>query len=93
MSVLIAGGAGFVGLNVAEALLARREAVVLFDRAPPPPEALAALGALPGRLDVVEGDVLDPEAVRGALALHGRRPEAVVQAAAVTPDAGREAST
>jgi UDP-glucose 4-epimerase len=89
VGVLIAGGTGFVGLNIAEALLARSEEVVLFDRAPPPEEALAAFEALPGRLHVVPGDVLDPEAVREALALHGR-PDAVVQAAAVTPDALRE---
>lgn len=34
--ILLTGGAGFVGLNVAEQLLARGEEVVIFDLRPPP---------------------------------------------------------
>ena len=36
--ILVTGGAGFVGLNVAEQLAARGEDVVLYDLAPPPPQ-------------------------------------------------------
>ncbi len=34
--ILVTGGAGFVGLNVAEQLLARGDGVLLFDVKPPP---------------------------------------------------------
>ena len=34
--ILLTGGTGFVGLNVAEQLAARGEKVVLFDLSPPP---------------------------------------------------------
>jgi len=33
--ILVTGGAGFVGLNVAEQLLARGDEVVIYDRSPP----------------------------------------------------------
>ena len=36
MAILVTGGTGFVGLNVVEALLARGEEVVMFDRGAPP---------------------------------------------------------
>src|SRR5258708_10047214 len=36
--ILVTGGAGFVGLNVAEQLSARGEKVVLYDLSPPPPQ-------------------------------------------------------
>ena len=39
MKILVFGGAGFVGLNIAAALLARGHAVTLFDRAGLPPGA------------------------------------------------------
>ena len=39
MKILVFGGAGFVGLNIAAALLARGHAVTLFDRAGLPPDA------------------------------------------------------
>ncbi len=34
--ILVTGGAGFVGLNVAEQLLARGDGVLIYDRSPPP---------------------------------------------------------
>ena len=43
MKVLIFGGTGFVGLNVAEALLARGHDVTLYDRAELPPSARRSL--------------------------------------------------
>jgi UDP-glucose 4-epimerase len=57
MTTLIFGGAGFVGLNVAEALLRAGRDVALFDRAPPPPPAVDELGALGGGLRMLVGDV------------------------------------
>ena len=89
MSVVIVGGTGFVGLNIAEALLARGTAVTLFDRGAPPPEALAAFAALPGRLDVVAGDVTRPETLKPALA---GKPAALVYGAAITAAPDRDAT-
>ncbi|MDP6567476.1 MAG: NAD(P)-dependent oxidoreductase [Alphaproteobacteria bacterium] len=68
MRALIAGGCGFIGLNLAEALLRRGDDAVLFDRNPLPAEAARAFAALPGELTVVMGDIRDGEAVAGAFA-------------------------
>ena len=57
--ILVTGGSGFVGLNVAEQLLGRGEGVALFSATPAPPSAIAELSRLPGKLSVLEGDVSD----------------------------------
>lgn len=85
---LVFGGAGFVGLNIAERLLADGEAVVLFDRLPPPRAAAEAFAALPGSLEVVQGDVTDADAATRAMTYDV---DTVVLGAAVTADATREA--
>lgn len=88
MTTLLCGGSGFVGLNIAEALLAAGRRVVILDRSPPPPEAASAFAALPGSLEVVTGDVRDEavlaEAIRPGL-------DAIVLGAAITADAARDA--
>ncbi|AWN47469.1 NAD(P)-dependent oxidoreductase [Methylobacterium terrae] len=89
MSVVILGGAGFVGLNLARTLLARGRNVRLLDRAPPPPTLLRALDAPPGAFDLVTGDVTDPACLAAAIRTGT---DAVVIAAAVTADAAREAA-
>ncbi|HTP94589.1 MAG TPA: NAD-dependent epimerase/dehydratase family protein, partial [Burkholderiales bacterium] len=63
MTTIVTGAAGFVGLNIVEALLSRGEDVVAFDLAPPPPAARAEFASRPGRLRVVEGDVRDDGAL------------------------------
>lgn len=85
MAVLITGGAGFIGLALAERLMALGERVVLFDRAAPPPELQARLGTP----HLVLGDIRSAGDVDAALALPGI--SRVVHAAAITPDAAREA--
>ncbi len=78
VATLITGGTGFVGLAVAEALAARGERAVLFDRAPLPAEAV-----LDGNCKSVMGDIRDiREVVRALDGIEG-----VVHAAALTPDA------
>ncbi|MCV7301612.1 NAD-dependent epimerase/dehydratase family protein [Mycobacterium barrassiae] len=59
--VLVTGGSGFVGANLVTELLERGHEVRSFDRAPSP------LPAHP-RLDVLEGDICDPETVAAAVA-------------------------
>jgi nucleoside-diphosphate-sugar epimerase len=89
-AILVTCGAGFVGLNLVEALLRRGEHVVVFGReAGLPPPAAASFASLPGRVEVIEGDVRDPAALRAIFA--ARRIGAVFPFAAVTaatsPDA------
>ncbi|MCW5747233.1 MAG: NAD(P)-dependent oxidoreductase [Alphaproteobacteria bacterium] len=87
MRVLIFGGAGFVGLGIAEAALARGDDVVLFDRRPPPDVARQALDGRPGRLASIVGDTTDAAHVRNAF---NPTPDVVVYGAALTADAVRE---
>lgn len=84
---LVFGGAGFVGLNIAERLLAEGEAVVLFDRLPLPAAATATFAALPGSLEVLQGDVTDVDAITRAMTYEV---DTVVLGSAVTADAARE---
>jgi len=86
MAVLITGGAGFIGLALAERLIASGHGVVLFDLAPPA-AALLARPELHG-VACVAGDVrsrADLDAAFGVRAI-----DAVVHAAAVTPNEARE---
>jgi nucleoside-diphosphate-sugar epimerase len=90
-TILVTGGAGFVGLNLVEALLARGEHVVVFGReAALPDPAPAIFAKLPGRLEVIQGDVRDAAAL-GAL-FAARRIGAVFPFAAVTAGPEREAA-
>ncbi len=90
-AILITGGAGFVGLNLVEALLARGEQVVVFGREPALPGAAeAAFAKLPGRCTVIQGDVTDAAALRAVFAAH--RIAAVFPFAAVTAGPAREAA-
>jgi UDP-glucose 4-epimerase len=79
--ILIFGGAGFVGLNIAAACLRAGHRVTLFDRASPP----AAFG--PGAR-FIQGDVRDGAAVDAATA---SSVDVVVLGAAVTAGPKREA--
>jgi UDP-glucose 4-epimerase len=89
MSTVIFGGAGFVGLNLAQHLLETGRAVTIFDRRAPQQAALATFAACPGQLTVIEGDVLDAAAVTAAI-----RPgtDVVVMGAAITSGPERDAS-
>ena len=82
MHVLIIGGAGFVGLAIAEALLARGDTVTLFDAREP-------YAALPGRPSALTGDVRRDEDVARAFA---GGPDVVIYGAAITADAARDAA-
>jgi nucleoside-diphosphate-sugar epimerase len=88
-TIVVTGGAGFLGLNIVETLLGAAESVVLFDIHPVPPDVTAHLEAL-GDLRIVAADVRDAAAVAEIVASHGV--QCVVHAAAVTPDIEREVS-
>src|SRR5262245_9348073 len=79
--ILLSGGSGFVGLNVAEQLLARSEEVLIFDLRPPPRFFSRAL--------FVHGDVSSPETVRGLFEKHS--PTHVIHMSAITAGAERDA--
>lgn len=87
MKALVFGGAGFVGLNIAQHLLSSGVDVVVYDRLPLLGAAASALAGLPGKVQVVEGDVGDSASVARALV----GVSAVVLGAAITADAAREA--
>jgi UDP-glucose 4-epimerase len=88
LSVLIVGGAGFVGLNIVELLLRRGISVVVLDRADMPEVARAELAAHPGRLTCMQGDIEDRDVVDRAIA---RGIDAIVLGAAITANAARDA--
>jgi nucleoside-diphosphate-sugar epimerase len=79
--ILLTGGSGFVGLNVAEQLLARGEELVIFDlRAPPPFFSKARF---------VQGDVSDFQTVQKIFADHS--PSEVIHMSAITAGPERDA--
>ena len=69
MTTLITGGAGFIGTNMADRLLAEGERVVVLDdlsRRGVERNLQWLRGTHPDRLQVVQGDIRDPDAVRRA---------------------------
>lgn len=89
MTTVIFGGAGFIGLNIAEHLLTRGSAVTLFDANDIPPEALDHFATLAGPLTVLRGSTQDPGSIRQAF----EHPcDSVIYGAALTADARRDAS-
>lgn len=89
MHVLIFGGAGFVGLNIAARLLDRGHRVTLFDLAPLPAAAGRAFAAHGERLRVIRADITDRASVTAAV---DARVDAVVLGAAITAGAARDAA-
>jgi len=85
MKIVIFGGTGFVGLNLAEVLLARGHEVTLYDRAALPPSAQRSLADHGARLETLQGDITDAEAIDALIA---KGCDAIVLGAAVT--AGEE---
>lgn len=62
---LVTGGAGFIGSNLVYALISRGETVRVLDNFSTGKKE--NLSGLDGRVELLEGDLRDPEAVRGAV--------------------------
>ncbi|MGD9844748.1 MAG: NAD-dependent epimerase/dehydratase family protein [Variibacter sp.] len=88
MPVLITGGTGFVGLNVADALLSASTDVVIFGQALPPDSLVAPLRKRPGTLAIETGDVRDGAQLRDILSRH--KVDKIIHGAAVTASLDRE---
>lgn len=86
MATLITGGCGFIGLSIAERLIADGEAVVLFDLATPAGNILAR-PELAGA-SVITGDIRSATDIDRALAAGDI--DRVIHTAAMTPNATRE---
>ena len=86
MTTLITGGAGFVGLALAEHLMSRGEDVVMVDLSPPPAALHRAVATASAPLRVVIGSILDPKTLR--LAFDGVN--RVFHGAAITAGEERE---
>jgi UDP-glucose 4-epimerase len=89
LNILIFGGTGFVGINIASALLARGHAVTLFDRGAVPRAAGQAFASFGDRLLVVEGDVRESRVIETIIA---RGFDAIILGAAITAGSAREAA-
>ena len=89
MRILLFGGTGFVGLNIAATLLARGHAVTLFDRAGLPVAAERDFAHHEGRLTMTQGDITDRELVGQVV---GAGHEVIILGAAVTAGPEREAT-
>jgi nucleoside-diphosphate-sugar epimerase len=89
MAVLVTGGAGFVGLNVVEALLAEGNKVVLLDSGALPPDAARVLEPHREALAIERESVLDDEAVDAVFRKHAVA--SVIHTAAITSGPNREA--
>jgi nucleoside-diphosphate-sugar epimerase len=79
--ILLTGGAGFVGLNVAEQLLARGDEVAILDLRPPP--------RFFSRARYIQGEVTDRTALQQVFS--GRKIEQVIHMAAITAGPERDA--
>ncbi len=88
MNTLIAGGAGFIGLNLAEAILRDGAHVVIYDPGAVPGAAQHTFDKLPGSWCHIQESVIDSEAV--ASTLTEQRIEQVFYGAAVTSGPERE---
>jgi nucleoside-diphosphate-sugar epimerase len=82
--ILITGGAGFVGLNLAEQLAARGEKVALYDLSQPPRE-------FKWRVAIEKGDVTNRARLEEVFLEH--QPTRVIHLAAITAGPQRDAAT
>ncbi|MBG9386766.1 NAD-dependent epimerase/dehydratase family protein [Caenimonas aquaedulcis] len=88
MRVLITGGTGFVGLNLAQALLGHGHQVDFFDLREPPAPFMQAIGDARARVRVETGDVCNASHIERVFGAGGITH--VFHGAAITPGPARE---
>ena len=88
MNVLITGGTGFVGMNLAEELTDSGINVVLLARKPLLPAMVKSLEGRKGKYYFFKGDVLDGEGLDTVIKQYSI--DSIVHAAVITPDEERE---
>ncbi len=89
MKVLITGGSGFIGINIAELLLESGEHLaVLYSRSRPPRQAMEMMEKQAGTVIWEQGDVQDESRLNEVMKKHSI--DHVVHAAVITPNAARE---
>ena len=91
MNTLIAGGSGFIGLNLAEAILRSGEHVVIYDPGSVPDAAQRVFDELPGTWCHIQESVIDSEALTNTL--KEQCVEQIFYGAAVTSGPDRERDT
>jgi UDP-glucose 4-epimerase len=90
MQVLLTGGTGFVGINIAMAMLEKGIDVVMYAASPLHPRMVVALQGMAGQLHFVEGNVLDKDRLDHVFTTYPI--DAVIHGAAITPNEQREIS-
>jgi nucleoside-diphosphate-sugar epimerase len=80
--ILLTGGSGFMGLNVAEQLLARGDELLIYDRSPPP-------RGFRGDFRFETGDVTDPNRLADIFSKYEFK--SIIHLAAITAGAERDA--
>lgn len=88
MTIMITGGSGFVGLNIAHRLLSQGKHVVMFDRNAQPESLGLTFDSLPGKISWITGSVTDRTHLIDAATQHDVR--ALVHGAAITAGQARE---
>ena len=89
MKVLVTGGSGFIGINLAEVIAGDMDnMVILYSRSRPPRQAMEMLEQLPGQVIWEKGDVQDEERVGEVMRMYGV--DHVAHAAVITPNETRE---
>ncbi|MFF5235217.1 NAD-dependent epimerase/dehydratase family protein [Dactylosporangium sp. NPDC000521] len=83
-TVLLTGGTGTLGLNIAEQLAAEGLPTLVVAAQPPPAEALRVLGTLPTPVRFADGDVLNHDRLLDLM--RANQVDTVIHAAAVTAD-------
>lgn len=89
MHILVTGGSGFIGINIAQVLSQDSDNyVILYSRSKPPHQAMEVLAGQVGKVVWEQGDVQDEIRLNEVMTDH--KIDYVVHAAVITPNAERE---
>lgn len=83
-AILLTGGSGFIGINIAEIMLSSGYKVIILSRDPPPNQAMINFMKFGESFVWLKGDVQCAKSVNSVLSNH--EIDYVIHAAAITPD-------